>query len=203
MNNKTYGWALVLLVLVFAVATIVAYQHNHQRTLNIPTANTLAVYTNDTYGYSFYYPADFTVRVSSEEQILVGLATSTEFVEFVTTRVATSTPDATSYTDFVRQTLLSTCAERAGYQCTEIQEKGTFTSGTNLAGEKYYLELITPSGSHEKFGPLFAFNIGGNVTNAKYATLLIYRPVTSTGAFDVLPAQDVAAKLEIEKPATP
>jgi hypothetical protein len=76
MQNRTYGWALVVFVVIFAIGAIIAYRHNHERALAIPTANNLAAYTNDTYGYEFYYPSDYTVRVASEEDIIIGTATS-------------------------------------------------------------------------------------------------------------------------------
>jgi hypothetical protein len=197
MNNKTYGWALVVLVLVFGVAAIVAYTRNHNRALSIST-NELAAYTNETYGYSFFYPPAYTVRVASDDHIIVGIATSSGFTSYAEARVATST-DAPSYAEFVAGVARSLCTVRPGTSCTNIAEMTSYTTETGLAGTKYYFDLTTADGTKQRFGPLYAFNIGGNVTNAQYAALLVYRPFDATGAVETFSAEDIAKTLQITK----
>lgn len=198
MKNRTYGWALIVLVLVFGIAAIVAYRRNHERALSIPTAANLASYENDTYGYTFYYPADYTVRVASEEDIIIGMATSSSFVTYAEARIAT-TSQSGSYEDFVLAAARNLCAALPGYSCSDPVERGTYTTETNLSGERFYLDMKAPDGSQQRFGPVYAFNVGGNVTNASYATLFVYRPLGATGAVEKLPAEDIAGKLSIHK----
>lgn len=199
MTNRTYGWILVAVVVVFAIVAIFAWHKNHERALTIPTAGNLALYQNDTYGYSFYYPTDYTVRVASEEDIIIGMATTSGFVEYAETRIATTAPDTASYDTFVSSAALALCSVKAGYACSKVAERSGFTSETNLSGTKLYLDMTTPDGTNQRFGPIYAFNIGGNVTNAKYATVFVYRPLGATGAVETLPAEDIAGKFTITK----
>lgn len=192
MNNKRYGWALVVLVLVFGAAAILAYNKNHERATTLPTATNLALYGNDTYGYSFYYPPEYTVRVASEEDALIGLVEGSSFVPYAQARIATGTPDHGSYDDFVQETVKSLCAASS---CTNVAKKEKYSTDTNLDGVAYTVTL--PDGS--SFGPVYTFNIGGNVQSAKFAALIIYRPTDTTAQTDTLTAQDLASKVQITK----
>jgi hypothetical protein len=197
MTDKRYGWALVALLLIFGVAAIIAYNRNHERALSIST-NELANYTNDTYGYTFFYPPSYTVRVASEEQALIGMGSTSGFVTYAEARIAT-TSNAPSYAEFVVQQAQALCSVVPGQTCPDVAESSAYTTETNLAGQQYYLDLIQPDGTKQRFGPVYAFNIGGNVTNAQYATLLIYRPPSAQGAVEALSAGDIVKTLQINK----
>ena len=197
MNSRSYRWALILILLVFAVGAIVAYWHNHQRVAQIPTANNLAIYNNVKYGYAFYYPGDYTVRIAKDEDAIIGRA-EPGFVTYAEARIATSS-DAASYNDFEISAAKQLCAEQPGYTCTDVAQSSSYTSETNLTGKKLYLTMTAPDGTTQRFGPIYSFNIGGNVIDAKYASLLIYRPLGATGAVEQLPAEDIAGKVTITK----
>ncbi len=201
MEHRSYRWVLILLVLVFAIAAIVAYRHNHQRAGEVTATANLASYKNSTYGYSFSYPADDTVRVASEEDIIVGVAASSAFVTYAEARIATSAPDAPSYDAFVTGAAKALCTAEPGYVCTDVAEQSGYTTETDLAGTKLYLDMQAPGGTPQRFGPIYAFNIGGNVREAKYAALFIYRPLGAEGAVETLPAEDIARGLSIGKAA--
>lgn len=192
MTNKFYGWALVLLVLVFAGAAILAYLKNHERATEIPTANNLALYGNDTYGYSYYYPPEYTVRVASEEDALVGMVENGNFVSYAESRIATGSPSQGSYDDFVQEAAQALCAS---VSCSGVAKKESFTSDTNLDGVAYTFKRADGS----TFGPVYTFNIGGNVLSSKFAALLIYRPADATSPTNALTAQDLASKVQITK----
>lgn len=199
MDTRSYRWALVLLVLVFAVGAIVAYRHNHQRALSIPTAANLAFYQNGTYGYSFYYPPEYTVRVASDDLAIIGMGTADSFTTYAEARIATTSSDSASYDEFVATAAQQLCAAVPGYSCTKIAERSSYTAETGLAGVKLYLDMTAPGGANQRFGPVYAFNIGGNVDDAAYAALLVYRPQGATGAVETFPAEDVAGKVQILK----
>jgi hypothetical protein len=198
MSNKLYGWALVGLVLIFGVGAIIAYLRNHERANSIPNAANLAVYDNQTYGYSFYYPPTYTVRVRTDEQAIIGLATTSGFVTYAEARIATSSSEAT-YDDFLIAASKDLCTALPGYSCTGVANRSTYTTETNLAGTKFYLDMTTSDGTSQRFGPVYAFNVGGNVTTAKYATLLVYRPLGATGEVEKFPAEDIARRVGITK----
>jgi hypothetical protein len=192
MNNKRYGWALVALVLVFGGAAIIAYNKNHERAASIPTASNLALYGNDTYGYSYYYPPEFTVRVASEEEGLLGVSEGSQFKTSVVSRVVKGSPERGTYDDFVREAVIALCAAES---CSGTPTKKSFKTDANLEGVEFTVSL--PDGT--AFGPVYTFNIGGNVKDAKFATVLVYRPTDATGQESTLSAKDVASKLEINK----
>jgi len=194
MNNKAYGWALVVLVLVFAVAAIFAYRRNHERANAIPTAANLAIYTNGTYGYTFYYPAEYTVRVGSDEDIIIGKA-EPGFVTYDEARIATGTDAVGSYDAFVANAVGQICDA----SCSGAAQSSNYSSQTKLAGKEIYLNRQNPDGTTGRFGPVYVFNIGGNVENATYAALLVYRPNDATSPVDALPPGDIAGKLDIRK----
>lgn len=191
MNNKHYGWALVVLVLVFAGAAIVAYQKNQKRAAAIPVASTLALYGNDTYGYSFYYPPEYTVRVASEDAITLGKTEAGGFVSYAQSRIATGTAAHKDYESFVSDAVRTLCQSIG---CTTIAEEKAYTNDTDLAGRRYTVTL--PNGA---YGPVFAFNVGPNVPSARYAALLIYPPLEGGGTDGLLTPAELAAKVEITK----
>ncbi|MDB5189529.1 MAG: hypothetical protein JWL82_486 [Parcubacteria group bacterium] len=189
MNNKSYGWALILLLLIFGIAAIFAYQRNHARTAALPVVTDLAVYPNDTYGYSFYYAPEYTVRVASEDTVLIGMMAGTRFDAFAEAKVATSSDSSGSYDDFVLTSLRTLCA------CTDTPTKTVYTNEAGLVGAEYALN----GSAGTTIGPVYAFNIGGNVTDAKYAALLVYRPLDATGATEGLRAENLAGTVDIHK----
>lgn len=197
MKNKTYGWVLVLILLLFAAASIYAYHKNNQRALTVPTSANLALYTNDTYGYSFNYPVDYTVRVFSEENIIVGKVTDTGFAEYAQAVIATSSPTAASYDEFIQVALQQLCTKHAG-TCTAPPERKTYTSDEDLAGMEYRVQL-TRNGATTGYGPFVAYNIGANVKNAPYAALIVYRSPESTGDEELFPPEDLARMVSIQK----
>lgn len=194
--NKNYGWALILLLVIFGIAAIVAYRHNHARTISIANTSGLAVYSNDTYGYSFSYPPLYTVRVVSEEDVIIGQATSSAFVTYAEARIATSS-DA-NYNDFVIAQLKQLCTSEAG-SCSAVSSATAYTTETGIAGVKYYLDLVTKEGTAQRFGPLYAFNLGA-LPGARSATLIIYRPLGATGPVETFSAEDIARTLERTSP---
>jgi hypothetical protein len=198
MKNKSYGWALILLLVIFGIAAILAYRHNHARTISIPSTTNLAVYQNDTYGYVFSYPPSYTVRVVSPENAIIGEATSSAFVTYAEVRVATSS-NAT-YNDFVIGQMKQLCTHSAGSSCADVASAAAYTTETGLAGVKYYLNLVTKDGTTQRFGPLYAFNLGGSVPGARSAALIVYRPLEAAGAVETFSAEDIARKLELTRP---
>jgi hypothetical protein len=63
--------------------------------------------------------------------------------------------------------------------------------------------MTAPDGSTQRFGPVYTFNIGGNVSKRKIRSLFVYRPLGATGAVESLPAEDIAGKLQIMKVEAP
>lgn len=197
--DRSYRWALVVLVLVFSIAAIIAYQHNHQRALSIPTTANLAGYQNSTYGYSFYYPPEYTVRVASDDVAIIGMGTADSFTTYVEARIATTSSDAASYDEFIVSATERLCNALPGFSCGKVAERSSYTSEMGLAGVKLYLDMTAPGGASQRFGPVYAFNIGANVDDAAYAALLVYRPQGAEGAVETFPAESVAGKVQITK----
>lgn len=153
---------------------------------------TSETYTNDTYGYSFSYPAAEDFIAYSDLAQAIGTQDGEMFeadVE-ITVHESDSSIDIL-FEDFINRTLLNSCAAdgpTGSIECTDIESENTFTTQNGLEGKAYYLtwreenfetqEVIT-----ERKGPFIVFALLPE--RSSRFTALIIRPGFNVDAEDV------------------
>lgn len=143
-------------------------------------------YASDTYGFSFAIPEDYEYTVYTEDAIDIGTATTSGFTGVANVRVYASLGEGgyENFEAFVFESLKNACAADGPAEtifCSEVEDKEGFTTdsgvaGTQLSLRRVYQNLATGEERVDSFGPIFVFDLRGNVTDSDFALLAVHPP---------------------------
>ena len=144
-------------------------------------------YENETYGYSFSYPRDYTVKEYTGEYVSVGIEEGESFTSVADISLHESVEEGVyaNFDAFLLERGRTLCAADGPDQsisCTEVTKSTPFTSSAGVGGYEVYftLEESTYSTGEVKtstFGPVYAFDASAKTPDAEFSALLIHQPL--------------------------
>lgn len=143
-------------------------------------------YGSATYGFAFDVPAPYAAREQVPGSLTVGRPVPGGFdsVADVRLAVAGEGEDYSGFEDYALATLRSMCsADGAGetISCGAAQQRQPFVTASGLEGEALYLErthetFATGAVTRDGFGPVFLFDVSGEVPGDGWAALAVQPP---------------------------
>ena len=189
MNNKK-GIAtplfLVIGIIIFIVAGVTVSGH-----IKNFFGNQYKIFNNTDLGYSFEYPANYTVSTDTiSSYITVGKQNNNGQIDeedsvIVLARYVTDEGSAElfgykNFSEFAIVTAKNTCGNPDGSQsCTDVAVSKTFTNVAGLTGMEVYVSKVSENSGNntfitKNFGPVYIFDILSTNPGKKYAALVIY-----------------------------
>lgn len=184
-KNRVVGIGIAILLIAIVLGIWVSGNVGDNEERGAP-----GEYVSEEFGFSFTYPAHAALTVYTPASIALDANSLGGFnaadAEVV---VLTSGEDTyESYDAFVTDRLQSMCAADGPggtVYCDDIRGEVAFTTNEGTAGTEAYLmrteeDLATGKQDTERFGPVFAFDMSGNLGEVPYATLVVRPPLTDS-----------------------
>jgi hypothetical protein len=192
--------SVAVLALLLA-GTVWLVQQNAAKGELVPRDEIAArTYSNAVYGYRFDYPGDLALVEFLPEIQAIEDQSRSEPNELVQIAVEEADLDAAynSFRAFAEARARIYCAAdglQSSLECTETTRTDSFTTGTGVKGDVFYLKIVSVRGaerSEAEAGPFYVFNMSTDAPGSGYRAL-IFRPATFFGESEMYDLSTQAA----------